>query len=120
MTYFDHLSDVYSTLPSAKTIVLIGVSSFDKKGEYKATRRKLQGKTARTYPYYPVVRQIAEQVVKFIEESGYRAIHGQQIPLKYVANDIGLGSYGWNGLLMTEDFGSDVGNSGHIDHPIPI
>ncbi len=70
--------------------------------------RKRQGKTARTYAYYPVIRKIAENVTTYIEGAGYRAIQGQHIPLKHVAHEIGLGSYGWNGLLLTRDFGSYV------------
>jgi epoxyqueuosine reductase len=106
MTFFENLSDVRRTLAAAKSIVLLGAYSFDGEGDYRATRQKLQGKTARTYAYYPVVRQIAEQVAVFIEEAGYQAVQGQHIPLKRAANDIGLGSYGWNGLLLTEEFGS--------------
>jgi len=107
-TFFENLSDVRRALPSAKSIVLLGVYAFDREGDYSATRRKLQGKTARIYAYYPVIRQIAEQVAAFIEEAGYRAVQGQQVPLKHAANEIGLGSYGWNGLLLTRDFGSYV------------
>jgi epoxyqueuosine reductase len=108
VTFFENLSDVRRTLASAKSVVLLGVYSFDAEGDYKATRQKLQGKTARTYAYYPVVRQIAEHLAAFIEQAGYRAVQGQHIPLKHAANDIGLGSYGWNGLLLTRDFGSYV------------
>ena len=108
MTFFEKLADVQRTLASAKSIVILGVYSFDEEGDYGATRRKLQGKTARTYAYYPVVRQIAERVAAFITEAGYQAIQGQHIPLKYVAHEIGLGTYGWNGLLLTGDFGSYV------------
>ena len=105
-TYFNQLSDVHYSLPEAKSIILIGVYSFDTQGEYKATKKKLKGKIARTYAYYPVVRQIAEKVAEFIKNAGYNTIQGQQIPLKHAANDIGMGSYGWNGLLQTEKFGS--------------
>ena len=106
--FFENLSDVRRTLASAKSIVLLGVHSFDTEGDYKATRQALQGKTARTFAYYPVVRQIAERVAEFIEEAGHRALQGQHIPLKYAAQEIGLGSYGWNGLLLTEKWGSYV------------
>jgi len=108
MTFFENLSDVRRTLASAKSIVLLGVYSFDSEGDYRATRQKLQGKTARTYVYYPVVRQIAEHVAAFIQEAGYQAVQGQDIPLKHAASAMGLGSYGWNGLLLTKDFGSYV------------
>jgi len=107
-TCFEDLSDVRRALASAKSIVILGVYSFDKEGDYRATRQKLQGKTARTYAYYPAVRQIAERVAAFIAEAGYRVIQGQHVPLKYAANEIGLGTYGWNGLLLTRDFGSYV------------
>jgi len=106
VSFFEGLSDARRTLASAKSVILLGVYSFDREGDYSATRQRLQGKTARTYAYYPVVRQVAEKVVEYIEAAGYVAVHGQQIPLKYVAHSIGLGSYGWNGLLLTEEFGS--------------
>jgi len=106
--FFRELSDVRRTVAWAKSIVLLGVCSFDSEGDYRATKKKLQGKTARTYAYYPVVRQIAEHVAEFIEAAGHRAAGGQQIPLKHAAHDMGLGSYGWNGLLLTKDFGSFV------------
>ncbi|UCC99228.1 MAG: epoxyqueuosine reductase [Phycisphaerales bacterium] len=108
MTFFENLSDVRRTLPSAKSIVLLAVYAFDTEGDYRATEQKLQGKTARIYTYYPVVRQIAEHVAAHIEGAGYRAVQGQHIPLKFAANEIGLGLYGWNGLLLTRDFGSYV------------
>ena len=107
-TFFEDLSDVRRTVAWAKSIVLLGVCSFDSEGDYRATSKKLQGKTARTYAYYPVVRQIAEHVAAFIEQAGHRAVQGQHIPLKHAAHDMGLGSYGWNGLLLTRDFGSFV------------
>ena len=108
MAFFEELADVRRTLDSAKSIILLGAYSFDTEGDYKGAKQQLKGKTARTYAYYPVVRQIAEQVAAFIEAAGYRAVQGQQIPLKYAANSIGLGAYGWNGILLTADFGSFV------------
>ncbi|TFG61959.1 MAG: epoxyqueuosine reductase [Spirochaetales bacterium] len=106
MAFFGDLSDVRRLLPSAKSVVFIGAYAFDENCDYGKTGNNLQGKTARTYAYYPVVRQIAEKVTEFIMKAGYRAIQGQQIPLKYAAGRIGLGSYGQNGLLFTRQFGS--------------
>ena len=106
MSFFEALSDARRVLPAAKSIVLLGVYSFDSAGDHSSSRQKLQGKTARTYAYYPVVRQIAERVAAYIEETGFQAVQGQQIPLKYLAAHIGLGCYGWNGLLLSKDFGS--------------
>jgi epoxyqueuosine reductase len=106
--FFETLADVRRRFPPAKAIVIIGAYSFDEECDYRTTRLKLQGKTARTYAYYPVVRQIAEKVASFIKDNGLQAIHGQQIPLKYVASRIGLGSYGRNGLLFSKRFGSYV------------
>jgi len=106
MPFFEALSDARGALPSAKSIILLGVYSYDRNGDYSSTRQRLQGKTARTYAYYPVVRQIAERAAAYIEAAGFRAVQGQQVPLKYLAAEIGLGAYGWNGLLLTRDFGS--------------
>ncbi len=108
LSYFQHLSDVHRTLPSARSLVLLGVYSLDRESDYRQTTRTLQGKTARTYGYYPVVRQVAEAVAARIEKGGYRAVQGQPVPLKHAAQAIGLGTYGWNGLLLTRDFGSYV------------
>ena len=105
-TNFHRLSDVFQSLPAARSIIILGVYTLDTEGDYKNTKRKLLGKTARTYAYYPVVRQIAEQVAEKLRKSGYQAIQGQHIPLKYASEDIGLGAYGWNGLLLTKRFGS--------------
>ena len=108
IAFFERLSDVRRTLASARSIILLGVYSLDRQGDYSATRQRLQGKTARTYAYYPVVRQIAEQIAACIEAAGHLAVQGQDIPLKFAANEMGLGTYGWNGLLLTRDFGSYV------------
>ena len=79
MTFSQNLSDERRTLVSAKSVILLGVYSFDKEGDYKAIRQKLRGKTARPYAYYPVVGRIAEQVAIFIKKAGYRAIQGEHI-----------------------------------------
>jgi epoxyqueuosine reductase len=91
-----------------KSIIILGAYAYDKNSDYSLTRKELRGKTARTYAYYPVVRKIAKKVANYINEAGYSAIDGQQIPLKYVSQALGIGSYGWNGLLFTPQFGSYV------------
>ncbi|MFP4382360.1 MAG: epoxyqueuosine reductase, partial [Candidatus Sumerlaeia bacterium] len=106
--FFEKLADVRAALPWARSIVLLGVYALDRNSDYRNTRQELRGKTARTYAYYPVVRQIAERVAAYLQESGCQAVHGQQIPLKHVASRIGLGVYGWNGILLTKRFGSYV------------
>lgn len=108
MTFFENLSDARHTLADAKSIIILGAYVFDQNCDYKETMQKRQGKTARTYYYYPVVRQIAEQVVTYLKKDNYKAIDGQHIPLKHVAHSIGLGSYGWNGILCTKKFGSYI------------
>ena len=108
-SFFERLSRPRKTLPGAQAIIILGVGAYDKGAVYKNTRKQLRGKTARTYRCYPVVRQIAEKVAHLIEESGYKAVPGQDVPLKFVADRIGLGVYGKNGLLLTEQCGSYVG-----------
>ena len=108
MSFFERLSDPRRTLPNAKAIIVLGVSAYDETAAYTNTRRELRGKTARIYAYYPVVRQIAEKLAAFIEERGYKAVQGQHIPLKYVADRTKLGTYGKNALLLTKQYGSYV------------
>jgi epoxyqueuosine reductase len=108
-SFFERLSMPRETLPEARAIIILGVGAYDKNAIYKDTRKQLRGKTARTYSCYPVVRQIANKVAAFIEDSGYKAVPGQDVPLKFVADRIGLGAYGKNGILLTEKCGSYVG-----------
>jgi epoxyqueuosine reductase len=108
-SFFERLSQPRETLPDAQAIIILGVGAYDKGAVYTNARKELRGKIARTYHCYPVVRQIAEKVAHFIEESGYKAVPGQDVPLKFVADRIGLGAYGKNGLLLTEQCGSYAG-----------
>jgi epoxyqueuosine reductase len=108
-SFFERLSEPRETLPDAQAIIILGVGAYDKGAVYTNARKELRGKIARTYNCYPVVRQIAEKVAGFIEERGYKAVPGQDVPLKFVADRIGLGAYGKNGLLLTKTYGSYVG-----------
>ena len=108
-TYFERISCALNTMPTAKAIIMIAVYAYDEAAVYRDVDRELRGKTARTYSYYPVGRRVAEKLIPFIRDLGYNAIHGQHVPLKYVADRIGLGCYGKNGILMTEKYGSFVG-----------
>ncbi|MHC4743478.1 MAG: epoxyqueuosine reductase, partial [Planctomycetota bacterium] len=106
--FFERISDARQTMADARAVIIIGVGAYDTDAVYSNTGEELRGKTARTYCYYPVARQIGERIVEFIEEKGYRAAAGQDVPLKFVADGIGLGAYGKNGLLLTEQHGSYV------------
>ena len=105
----ERLSSAKNALPTAKAIIVLAVYVYDEDAVYENTEGELRGKTARTYSYYPVVRQLAEKLTAFIQDLGYSATHGQDVPLKYVADRIGLGCYGKNGVLLTEKYGSFVG-----------
>lgn len=107
-SFFASLSNPLNTLPAARSVVILGVYAYDESAVYKSTRRELRGKTARTYGYYPVARQIAERVTDFIQQRGYRTVQGQHIPLKFAADRIGLGAYGKNGILRTTKYGSYI------------
>ena len=108
ISFFECLSDPRRTLPDAKAIIVLGVNAYDETAVYTNTQRELCGKTARIYAYYPVVRQIAEKLAESIQKRGHRAIQGQNIPLKYVADRTKLGTYGKNAVLLTEQYGSYV------------
>lgn len=107
-SFFTRLSDAHEMLPTVKTIIVVGVYAYDEAAVYSNTRQELRGKTARVYNYYPVARQITERVAAFIEEHGHRAIPGQHIPLKFVADRVGLGAYGKNGIFQTAQYGSYI------------
>lgn len=106
--FFEKLSDPFKTLPTAKSIIILGVYSFDEESDYKHCNSELRCKTARTYSYYPVIRELTQKLASYIEENGYETVEGQNLPLKYVSDKIGLGTYGKNGLLLTEKFGSFI------------
>ena len=106
--YFDRISDPTQTLPDAKAVVVLGAYAYDTDAVGPRQQDTPQGMIARTYAYYPVVRRISEAVADFLHKQGYRAIHGQDVPLKYIADRIGLGCYGKNGILLTEKLGSYV------------
>ncbi len=108
VSFFERLADPRETLADAKAIIVLGVYAYDRTADYSKTQQGLRGKTARIYSYYPVVRKIAEKLAEFIEKCGYRAIQGQNIPLKYVADRTKLGTYGKNALLLTKQYGSYV------------
>jgi epoxyqueuosine reductase len=107
-TFFERLSCARNTLPTATAIIMLGVYAYDENAVYQNTQQKLLGKTARIYSYYPVVRHVAEKLTSFIKHFGYNAMHGQDVPLKYVADRIGLGCYGKNGVLMAKEYGSYI------------
>ena len=106
--FFQRLSYARNTLPKATAIIMLGVYAYDETAVYRDTYHELRGKTARIYSYYPVVRHVAIKLTSFIQHLGYNAIHGQDVPLKYVADRIGLGCYGKNGILMTKEYGSYI------------
>jgi len=106
--FFDRISYAKNTLPTATSIIMLGVYAYDETAVYRNTYQELRGKTARIYSYYPVIRHIAEKLTAFLRNLGYNAMHGQNVPLKYVADRIGLGCYGKNGILMTKEYGSYI------------
>ena len=108
MSFFTQLSDARNSLSTAKSIIILGVYAYDENAGYKNTRQQLRGKTARIYSYYPVVRQIADHIVTFLQAQGHKAIHGQHIPLKFLADRIGIGSYGKNAIFQTPQYGSYI------------
>ncbi|MCP4403292.1 MAG: hypothetical protein GY801_39040, partial [bacterium] len=69
-SFFTRLSDVHATFPDAKTIIILGVYTYDEAAVYRHTHQELRGKTARIYNYYPVIRQITEHVAAWLEQRG--------------------------------------------------
>lgn len=108
-TFFEGLSDPATALPSVRSVIIVGVYSCDDEPAFANAENELRGKIARTYAYYPVARKIADSLAAYIrEELGYDALQGQHVPLKQAAERAGLGRYGKNGILLTEQYGSYV------------
>ena len=108
VSFFDRLTSATNRLPSARAILVLVVYAYDQTAVYPRSRAEKRGKIARTYSHYPVVRQVGRERDCRLQSRGYQATHGQDVPLKYVSHRIGLGSYGKNGLLLTERFGSFI------------
>jgi epoxyqueuosine reductase len=106
--HFERISDPRHTLPSAQAVIVAGIYAYDTRAVEPPAARPLRGKIARTYAYYPAARRIGAALAQFLQDQGYRAVHGQDVPLKYVAARLGLGCYGKNGVLLTPRFGSYV------------
>jgi epoxyqueuosine reductase QueG len=79
--FFDHISYATNTLPTATSIIMLGVYAYDETAVYRNTYQEIRGNTARIYSYYPVIRHVAEKLTAFIRNLGYNAIHGQNVPL---------------------------------------
>ncbi len=106
--HFERISNPLNTLPTARAVIVIGVYAYDTGAVEPPAAIPLRGKIARTYLYYSVVRRIGAAAADFLRGYGYRAVHGQDVPLKHVAARLGLGCYGKNGVLLTSEFGSFV------------
>jgi len=66
------------------------------------------GKFSAHYKYYPIGRTFAEKVVDEIKSKGYRASLETRIPAKPACLLTGLGSYGKNSLIYSEEHGSFI------------
>jgi epoxyqueuosine reductase len=106
--HFERISDPRRSLSTARAVVVLGIYAYDTRSVEPQDTGQLRGKIARTYVYYPVARRIGEAVAGFLEQRGYKAVHGQDVPLKHAAVGLGLGCYGRNGILLTPQFGSYV------------
>ncbi|MBC8548726.1 MAG: hypothetical protein H8D23_03655 [Candidatus Brocadiales bacterium] len=73
----ERLSSATNALPTAKAIIILAVYAYDEGAVYENTKEELRGKTARTYSYYPVVRQVAEKLTEFMHDLGHKATQGR-------------------------------------------
>jgi len=106
--HFERIADPRNSLPEARAVIVVGIYAYDTKAMPPKAGAAPRGKIARTYAYYPAVRQIGEALTRFLRQHGYEAIQGQDVPLKHVAVRLGLGCYGKNGILLTPEYGSYV------------
>jgi ferredoxin len=95
-----------------QTAVLVGVYGYDEDFAVRKKQPPGVGGTGIHQNYWKLVNDIGEELLRFLEG---RAFAGEGtgeglIPVKYVLNRIGVGKYGKNSLIYTEEYGSYVNN----------
>jgi epoxyqueuosine reductase QueG len=89
-------------LPAARSIIVFGISAVDDADEL-AIRRDAH---VWTYPGYNPLVHIAREVADILKEEGYSGIvPPESIPRKRIAVLAGLGAYGKNSMILSEEHG---------------
>lgn len=108
--HFDrHKSDDFKELPVA---VIVGVFGYDDIFAKFRNQKQNVGLTGIHQNYWKIAEEIGKQLIWFLEEKGFKGkLNGEGIlPIKYILNKLGIGRYGKNSLIYTENYGSTINN----------
>jgi len=107
---FDRLkSDDLKELP---VVVIVGVFGYDDVFAKFRKQKQNVGLTGIHQNYWKIAEEIGKGLISFLEDKGFRGrLNGEGIlPIKYVLNKLGIGTYGKNSLIYTKNYGSYVNN----------
>ena len=93
---------VTSVMPDAKSVIVFGIQTFDDADELSVRRFENEW----SYPGYSPLAQIARDLIEVLREEGYKGvIPPESVPRKPIAILAGIGAYGKNSMILTEEFG---------------
>ncbi|MFY9279491.1 MAG: 4Fe-4S double cluster binding domain-containing protein [Caldicoprobacterales bacterium] len=94
--------DPKEIMPEARSIVV----AIWAHTPYKSNFPKGIGRFSAYYREYPKGRQAAYRLGKFLEQAGYNTIVQPNLPAKEIAYRAGIGYFGKNALIHTQEYGS--------------
>lgn len=93
---------VTSVMPDAKSVVVFGIQTFGDADELSVRRSKNEW----TYPGYAPLALIARDLIEVLSDEGYKGvIPPESVPRKPIAVLAGIGAYGKNSMILTEEYG---------------
>ena len=106
---FERLNSEFRELP---VLVIVGVFGYDHVFAQFRYQKQNVGLTGIHQNYWKIAEEIGKHLLLFLENKGFKGkLNGEGIlPIKYVLNKIGIGRYGKNSLIYTEEHGSYINN----------
>lgn len=93
---------VTSVMPDAKSVILFGIQTFDDADELSVRRSEDEW----SYPGYAPLVKVALDLIEVLREEGYRGtVPPESVPRKPIAVLAGVGAYGKNSMILTEEYG---------------
>lgn len=94
--------DPKEIMPEARSIVV----ALWPHTPYKANFPKGIGRCSAYYKEYPKGRQAAYKLGDFLKQAGYKIVVQPNLPAKEIAHRAGIGYFGKNALIHTQEYGS--------------
>jgi epoxyqueuosine reductase len=108
--HYELWTDPKSSLPSARSIIVIGVSYLKSKPPKGDENVGPKGTLGRPYWYdfHPHLEDRRRLVVEYLQRDGALVAEKSLVPIKAAAMRAGVGVYGKNTIIQNEEFGSWV------------